>query len=212
MNRFIYISIYLRILLLFISMCTFVACTMRTQQKNEVLNSDSTSIIDKNDELDSALIVLLIKEDEEKRNIWSYDFKESKSSSLFYEAICDDGLYLYRIVRQNQKISVVMLEDANVGEIEDFIQGYTDTTGVEYKHNGYYELVNDTTVNIFFDKLYSNYSYVNKSEIFDPIYHIKCMHSYRLSGAEWYRTKADTTIIVDERAKAFCEDIWKYTD
>ena len=52
-------------------MCTFVACTMRTQQKNEVLNSDSTSIIDKNDELDSALIVLLIKEDEEKRNIWS---------------------------------------------------------------------------------------------------------------------------------------------
>lgn len=193
-------------------MCTFVACTMRTQQKNEVLNSDSTSIIDKNDELDSALIVLLIKEDEEKRNIWSYDFKESKSSSLLYEAICDDGLYLYRIVRQNQKISVVMLEDSNVGEMEDFIQGYTDTTGVEYKHNGYYELVDDTTVNIFFDKLYSNYSYVNKSEIFDPIYHIKCMHSYRLSGAEWYRTKADTTIIVDERAKAFCEDIWKYTN
>ena len=202
----------LRIMLLLVSMYSFVACTMQNQQKNKVHSSDTISVMNKNDELDSVFIVSLIKEDEGRQNIWSYDFKESEYSPLFYEAICDDGLYLYRIIKQNQKISVVMLEDANIGETVDFIQGNTDTTGVEYRHNGYYEIVDDSTVNIFFDKLYSNYCYINKSEIFEPIYHIKCIHRYRLSSVEWNRIKADTTIIVDERAKAFCEDIWKYTD
>lgn len=203
---------YLRLMVLLVSIYVFVACTIRTQQNYEIHSSDTVSVINENDELDSVLIVSLIKEDEGRRNIWSYDFKESDSAPLFYEAICDDGLYLYRIVKQHQKIFVVMLEDANIGEIVDFIQGNTDTTGVEYKHKGHYEIINDSMVNIFFDKLYSNYCYVNESEMFKPVYHIKGVHSYRLSGAEWHRIEADTIIVIDEREKAFCEDIWKYTD
>ena len=96
---------------------------MQNQQK--VHSSDTISVMNKNDELDSVFIVSLIKEDEGRQNIWSYDFKESEYSPLFYEAICDDGLYLYRIIKQNQKISVVMLEDANIGETVDSIQGNT---------------------------------------------------------------------------------------
>lgn len=190
---------------------SFSSCVNQTQQSHITSNSDTISNVKEDIKIDKEKVVSLIKEDEERRGIWSYEFKQSASFPLFYEAICDDGLYLYRATLQNQRTYVVMLEDANICSVVDFIVGNTDTTGVEYKHNGNYEIVNDSIVNISFDKLYRNWSYTNDTETFEPIYHIKCTHRYKLSGLTWKKIKADTTIIVDEREKALCDDIWKYT-
>lgn len=191
---------------------SFSSCVSRTQQSRITSNNDTISNVKDSLKIDKKKIVSLIKEDEEKRGIWSYDLKQSASFPLFYEAICDDGLYLYRAVFQDQQTYVVMVEDANIGSTTDFIVGNTDTTGVEYKHNGNYEIVNDSTVNVFFEKWYRNWYYANDTETFEPIYHIKCIHCYKLSGQTWKRIKADTTIVVDEREKALCNDIWKYTN
>ncbi len=191
---------------------SFSSCVRGAQQSNITSNNYTISNVKESIKIDSEKVVSLIKEDEEKRGIWSYDFKQSASFPLFYEAVCDDGLYLYRATFLNQQTYVVMVEDANIGSAVDFIVGNTDTTGVEYRHNGNYEIVNDSTVNVFFDKWYRNWCYANDTETFEPIYHIKCIHCYKLSSLTWKRIKADTTIVVDEREKALCDDIWKYTN
>ena len=191
----------------------FASCVTKTQhQSQETSSTDSIPHTSEYKKPNREQIISLIKEDEEKRSIWSYDFKESTSSPLFYEAICDDGLYLYRVVSKGGKVSVVMLEDSNIGELVDFFVGRTDTTGVEYKHEGSYEIIDDSTVDVFFDKWYRNWVYINETETLEPIYHIKCTHRYKLSGVEWHRINADTTVVIDEREKALCEDIWRYTD
>ena len=192
------------------SMCSFAACTIRTQQKNEVHSNDSTSVINENEELDSALIVSLIQEDERRRNIWSYDFKQSESSPLFYEAICDEGLYLYRIVKQNQKMSVVMLEDENIGELRDFFTVEPkDTIGVEYKHEGAYKVLNDSTVIVFFEKIWTNYCATCDSSEQEFTYHIQCIHCYKFSNMAFEKIKADTVVLTDEREQFFGEEIRK---
>ena len=202
---------YLSIAILIFAI-TFSSCVRRTRPTHITSNNDTVSNVQKSIKVDKEKVVSLIKKDEEQRGIWSYDFKQSAFFPLFYEAICDDGLYLYRATFQNQQTYVVMVEDANIGSVTDFIVGNTDTTGVEYRHNGNYEIVNDSMVNVFFDKWYRNWRYANDTETFEPIYHIKCIHCYRLSGLSWERIKADTTIVVDEREKALCDEIWKYTN
>lgn len=195
--------------ILFSFALSFSTCVNRAQQQNQEKEGNVTiSVEDDISMLDVGHIISLIKEDEEKRNVWSYDFKQT-SSPLFYEAICDDGLYLYRVITDGHKSFVMMIEDSNISYHEDYIVGNTDTSGVVYKHKGYYEIIDDSTVKVVFDEWYSNYCNSNDSEIITPIYHVRGEHHYKLSDMAWTLAHADTTILLDEKQTSFCGDIWK---
>lgn len=182
-----------------------VACTTKTQQNNNECDNDTILTIIENKEFDKELIISLIKKDEERRNIWSFDFKQSASSPLLYEAICDDGLYLYRIASKGEHVSVFMLEDANIGYLTDPITDYT-----QYEHNGYYEIIDDSTVDVIFDEWFSNYCILDDSNRVEHLYHIRCTHSYTFANMKWGLLKADTIVLTDER-NLFCDnDIKKY--
>ena len=137
---------------------------------------------------------------------------DTTSSPWFYETINDDCLLLYRVINHDHKICVIMLDDQNIATGGDDICYKDDTTAVVYEHKGYYKIVDDSIVNVIFDEWYTNRCYTRDSTIIEPIYHIRCVHSYKLSGLVWSRLKADTAIVIDKRSKAFCEDIWEYTN
>ena len=198
-------------IVLFIVTFAFVACTTKTQQHKQETIVVDTLIIEQDSFIpDEAYIESLIREDQNKRNLMSWI--DTSSSPLFYETIHDDGLILlYRVIPLGHKTSVVMIEDMNIADYGDDIC-YSDSNGVIYEHKGYYEILDDSTVNIFVDELYSNHFFKNDSVAYEPIYHKKYVYRYKLSGLEWSRTKADTTIVMDEREKSLCEDIWKYTE
>ena len=188
------------------------SCITRTNQNQETNLNDSIYSKNEDKKLDKEYIISLVKEDQEKRHIGSWKIEESTSSPLFYEAICDDGLYLYRVTNKCEKIYVVMIEDANIGYLGDFISGRTDTTGVEYKHNGSYEIIDDTIVNVIFDIWCRNYCHTNDSDVYEPIYHMRCVHRYELNNRVWNSIKKDTAVLLDKRCDAFCGDkIWEYT-
>lgn len=189
----------------------FSSCVSRTQRQSREDECVDTLIVEENSIIpNEEYIDSLIRKDLEKRN-WMARI-DTTSSPLFYKTMHDEGIILlYRVILHGHQTCVAMIEDTNIAVYGDDIC-YTDTNGVIYEHKGHYEIINDSMVNIFFDKLYSNHFSINNSVIYEPIYHIKCVHSYRLSGAEWHRIEADTIIVIDEREKAFCEDIWKYTD
>ena len=73
----------MKAILLLIFTFFFMACATITQQNNEECN-DTISILNTNKEFEKEQIFSLIRKEEKKRNIWSYDFKESASSPLFY--------------------------------------------------------------------------------------------------------------------------------
>ena len=183
----------------------FMSCVPRTPQSNEKCESDTISIINVNEELDSTLVVSLIKEDEERRNLWSYDIKASSSSPLFYEAISDEGLHLYRVAIQDQQTVVIIIEDDNIGISEDFID-IDGTDGVGYEHQGYYEIIDDSIVNVFFEKRWSNYCHTCDSSAQEFTYHIKCTHGYKFLNMAFERINADTIVMIDERALFCCKD------
>lgn len=197
-------------IILLIFTFSYVACAPQTQQNSEECNNDTILAIKENKEFDKELIISLIKKDEGKRNICSYDVKESASSPLFFEAICDDGLYLYRVVVQYQQTFVIMIDDENIGTVDDFIDiennGPYGKDGVEYEHKGYYEIIDDSTVNVLFEKRWKNYCYICDSCEQEFTYHIKCTHGYKLSNMAFERVKADTISVVDERPLFCCED------
>ena len=187
----------------------FMTCATKTQQNNDECN-DTISILNTNKEFENELIFSLIRNDEKKRNIWSYDIKESASSPLFYESICDEGLYLYRVAIENQQTYVVMVEDENIGTLEDYIgiksNGLYGKDGVEYEHKGHYEIIDDSTVDVVFEKRWSNYCYTCDSCEKEFIYYIKCTHTYEFHNMAFERTKADTIVMIDERSFFCCED------
>ena len=183
----------------------FVACAAITQQNKKECDNDTVSTVIENKELNKEFIISLIKKDEERRNIWSFDFKQSASSPLLYEAICDDGLYLYRVASNEEQVSVFMLEDANIGYLTDPITDYT-----QYEHNGHYEVIDDSTVDVIFDKWYRNYCQLDDSNRVEYLYHIRCTHSYTFANMKWELLKTDTIVLTDERNQ-FCDvDIRKY--
>ena len=189
----------------------FASCVTKTQHQSQEDECVDTLIIEEDNFIpDEKYIDSLIRKDLEKRN-WMAGI-DTSSSSLFYKTLHDDNIIiLYRVIPHGKKTCVAAIEDINIAVNGDDIC-FTDSNGVIYEHKGYYEIVDDSTVDIFFDKLYSNHYSVNDSVIFEPIYHIKCMHRYRLSGVDWNKINADTAIVIDEREKAFCEDIWMYTN
>lgn len=199
----------LNVVMIFLAL-GFESCINRTQQQSQETECVDTLIEEDSFLPDEKYIDSLIRKDLEKRNWMAWI--ETSSSPLFYETVHDDNIIiLYRVIPHGKKTCVAAIEDENIAVNGDDIC-FTDSNGVIYEHKGYYEIVNDSMVDIFFDKLYSNHYSVNDSVIFEPIYHIKCMHRYRLSGVEWNKINADTAIVIDEREKAFCEDIWMYTN
>lgn len=189
---------------------SFVACAIKTQKNNDECDNDTISILNENNEFDKELIISLIKKDEEERNIWSCDFKASASSPLFFEAICDDGLYLYRVAIQNQQTIVIMVEDENIGTLEDYIDiesnGPYGKDGVEYEHKGYYEIIDDSTVNVVFEKRWSNFCHTCDTCEQEFSYHIRCTHNYKFFNMKFERIKADTVVVIDEKPLFCCED------
>ena len=87
-------------IVLFLLILSMASCVKNAQQNQEECSRDTIPIDNEFNNLDEDYIKSLIKNDE-KRGIHSYNFKKSASSPLFYEATCDDGLYLYRAAFQN---------------------------------------------------------------------------------------------------------------
>ena len=189
---------------------TLVACAPKTQQQQQENGNADTIIVEEDNSIpDREYIVSLIGEDLNKRN-WAA-WIDTTSSPLFYKTIHDDNVViLYRVIPRGKKTCVTIIEDINVAVYGDDIC-YTDTDGVIYEHTGHYEIVNDSTVNIFFDDLYRNHYRINDSVIFEPIYHTHGEHRYKLVGLRWEKTQTDTTVILDERYRAFCDEIREYT-
>lgn len=187
------------------------SCVNHVQQKSQGGEWQDTIIVEEDTFIpDKEYIVSLIREDFMKRN-W-HAFIDTTFSPLFYKTLHDDNIIiLYRVIPHGEKTCVAAIEDLNIAVYGDDIC-YTDTNGVVYEHNGHYEIVDDSTVNIFFDDLYSNHHPVNDSVTIEPIYHRNCMHSYRLYDLVWKRIKADTTIVLDKRDESYCEDLWRYTE
>lgn len=190
---------YLSIIMLVFAIC-FSSCVSRNQQSHKASDNETMSSVEESIKLDKGKVISLIKEDEEKRNIWSFDFKKSASSPFFYEAICDEGLYLYRVVSKGEDVTVYMLEDANIGYLTDPIDDYT-----QYEHNGYYVIINDSMVDVIFDEWYRNYCQLDDSNRVEHLFHVQCTHCYKFVNMEWMQIKADTIIMVDEREQ-FCGD------
>ena len=196
---------YLKMIALLLSICCLVACTTKSQQQNQEECNDTISIAYENKDLDKEKIISLIKEDEERRNLWSYDIKASSSSPLFYEAISDEGLHLYRVAIQDQQTVVIIIEDDNIGISEDFID-IDGTDGVGYEHQGYYEIIDESIVNVFFEKRWSNYCHTCDSSAQEFTYNIKCTHGYKFLNMAFERINADTIVMIDERALFCCKD------
>lgn len=197
-------------IVLFIFIFSLTACTTRIVQSEAKCDSDTISMTNESKDFDKNLIISLIKEDEAKRNIWSYNFKQAASSTMFYEAICDEGLYLYRIAVKNQQVFVIMVEDNNIAHLEDFIDiknnSSCDNSGIGYEHNGYYEIINDSTINVLFEKKWVNDCLSCDSSDQEFTYHIKATHSYTFSNMTFKRIKADTIVLVDDRPFFCCTD------
>lgn len=199
------------LIVFFVVSCSF-SCTSKTTRNNHTNNDEEVCAMETNDLTDKEQIKSLISKDLEKRNLWSHNIIASVASPLFYEAWNDDGLYLFSTCVKGRETCVIMLEDDNIFHIKDYINGPSDSLGVEYEHEGVYEIIYDSVVNVIFDEWCRNYCSANGSEVFFPIYHIRCTHRYKLSGLTWERIKSDSIVLLDERNRAFCgEDIWMYT-
>lgn len=195
---------------LFCLVCT--SCIFNNKQEEGSNQQDTTSYVKKYIPTKEE-IQLLITEDQTKRNLWTYSVEESKQSPLFYEALNDDGLYLYRIISKEDKIYVSMIDDNHICELVDYISSSpTDSIGVEMKVVGKYEIINDSIVKIVFDDICNECLVSNGTEFFETIYHIRGTYTYQLRNLTWNRIKADTVVFVDERYRSLCgEKIWKYT-
>lgn len=183
----------------------FVACVTRTQQQNQESECLDTIIVEEDSlMLNEEYIFFLIREDLKKRNLMAWI--DTSATPLFYKTMHDDNVViLYRVIHHGQKTCVAMIEDKNIAVQEDYIE-YDAPCGVDwlgYEHNGRYEIVNDTLVNVYFDKEWKNYCSSCGSEGQEFTYHIRCIHRYKLVGTAWERIKADTTIVLDERDQ-FC--------
>ena len=191
-------------IVLFLLILSMASCVKNAQQNQEECSRDTIPIDNEFNNLDEDYIKSLIKNDE-KRGIYSYNFKKSASSPLFYEAICDDGLYLYRYIQQGDDSSVIILEDNNISYLVDCIGDLTD-----YEHKGYYEILDDSTVVVIFDEWYRNYCQPDDTIESAHLYHIQCTHSYKLTDMRWKSIKKDTIILKDERSLFCGDEISKY--
>ena len=188
------------------------SCTSKTTRNHHKNNDEIAFAMKRNYSIEKEQIKSLISKDLEKRNLWFYSISPSAESPLFYEALNDDGLFLYRVCMSGRDFCICMVEDENLYHITDYISGPADSLGVEYEHEGVYEIINDSVVNIVFNEWCRNYYSTNGSEVLIPIYHIICTHRYKLSGLTWRKIKSDSTVLLDQRHRAFCgEEIWKYT-
>lgn len=178
----------------------FVSCSTRTRQSQATSGSVSISDIEEKNFLEMEQIKSRIEKDVKKRQLGVWRIEQSASSPLFYEAICDDGLYLYRYISHGDDVSVIMLEDDNISYLEDCIGDLTD-----YEHKGYYEILDDSTVAVIFEEWYRNYCQPDDTTEAAHLYHILCTHSYKLANMKWKSTKKDTIILQDER-ELFCSD------
>lgn len=196
----------------FVTLLCSVSCTSKTPQNHHKNNDDTASVAEKVCMIDEETIKSMVAEDLEGKKLWCYSIEESETSPLFYEALNDDGLFLYRVCMSGRDICICMVEDENLYHITDYISGPADSLGVEYEHEGSYEIINDSTVDVVFDEWYRNYCYTNGDEMLSPIYHINCKHRYKLSGLTWVRIKSDSVVLIDRRTQAYCgEVIWEYT-
>lgn len=192
------------IIVLFFALA-FVSCATKNQQQSQEEGSVDTLIVEEDSFMpDVEYIESLIRKDLEKRNLMAGI--DTSSSPLFYKTIHDDNvIILYRVIPRGSKTCVVMLEDENIAVQEDYVE-YDNPCGkdwVGYEHNGSYEIINDTIVNVNFNEIWTNYCATCDSSNQEFTYHIKCTHRYKLVGLTWERITADTTIVIDER-DLFC--------
>ena len=184
---------------------SYTSCNTRARQ-NQIVGRDAVmSEIDGNNLLKIEQIKSMIEIDQKKRQMGAWSIKQSASSPLFYEAICDDGLYLYRYIQQGDDSSVIILEDNNISYLVDCIEGFMD-----YEHKGYYKIVGDSTVDVIFDEWYRNYCQPDDTIESAHLYHIQCTHSYKLTDMRWKSIKKDTIILKDERSLFCGDEISKY--
>ena len=191
---------------LFVIAFTLVACAPKTQQQQQENGNADTIIVEEDNSIpDREYIVSLIGEDLNKRN-WAA-WIDTTPSPLFYKTIHDDSVViLYRVIPRGKKTCVAAIEDINIGFQGDYIE-YDDSCGNNwqgYEHRGNYEIINDSTVNVHFETIWTNYCATCDSSGQEYNYYIKGTHRYKLAGLTWERIKADTTIVIDER-EHFCQ-------
>lgn len=140
----------------------------------------------------------------DEKNLWYNSIEKSSQYPLFYERTCDDGLDLYCIVYRNNDTIITTIDDDNISYLIDIIE---DTN---WEHKGYYEIIDDSTVDIIFDDWYLNVCQTNDSVEEKHRYHYRGTHRYKLSDVKWNLVRADTAILVDERNHFCGEVIWEY--
>lgn len=200
---------YLIIVICIFVFLAFESCTKHVQKQNQEGECNDTTLVKENNyEIDDEYVKSLIAEDQENRKLWSYKIQKSASSPLFYEAIGDEGLYLYRVDIHNNQTFAIMVEDANIGTCEDFIEWSSSSgiDGVGYESKGDYQIIDDNMVNVVFEKMWSNYCQTCDSCEEEFTYHIQCTHTYKLFNMEFERIKADTIVVMDERPLFCCND------